>query len=32
MIDARAMSYVNLYGVLAALENLCAIDKTAKMR
>lgn len=30
MIETRAMAYVNLYGVLAALENLCAIDPVAK--
>ena len=30
MQDARALSYVNLYGVLAALEDLCRLDKKAK--
>ena len=30
MIDSKSMAYVNLYGVLAALENLCAIDEQAK--
>ena len=30
MIDTKAMSYVNLYGVLAALENLCTLDNEAK--
>lgn len=30
MIDSRAMAYVNLYGVLATLENLCALDPKAK--
>lgn len=30
MTDPRAMAYVNLYGVLAALENLCALDPKAK--
>ncbi|MBO4445476.1 MAG: hypothetical protein IKT24_06080 [Clostridia bacterium] len=30
MKDPRAMAFVNAYGVLAALENLCAIDDEAK--
>lgn len=30
MKDTKAMAYVNMYGVLAALENLCAIDAPAK--
>lgn len=30
MRDTRAMAYVNMFGVLAALENLCAIDAPAK--
>ena len=30
MTDQRAMAFVNLYGVLAALENLCALDAQAK--
>jgi len=30
MTDPRALAYVNLYGVLATLENLCAMDETAK--
>lgn len=30
MIDPRAMAYVNLYGVLATLENLCVMDRSAK--
>lgn len=30
MTDPRAMAFVNLYGVLATLENLCALDETAK--
>lgn len=30
MIETRAMAYVNMYGVLGTLENLCAIDDTAK--
>ena len=30
MTDPRAMAFVNLYGILAALENLCALDETAK--
>ena len=29
MTDPRAMAYVNLYGVLAALENLCTLDPQA---
>jgi len=28
--DARAMAFVNAYGVLAALENLCDLDSEAK--
>lgn len=30
MTDPRAMAFVNLYGVLATLENLCALDKQAQ--
>ena len=30
MTDTRAMAFVNLYGVLATLENLCAMDQKAK--
>lgn len=30
MTDTRAMAFVNLYGVLAALENLCALDQQAQ--
>lgn len=30
MKDTKAMAYVNMYGVLAALENLCAMDAPAK--
>lgn len=30
MTDTRAMAYVNLYGILAALENMCCIDDKAK--
>ncbi len=30
MTDPRSMAYVNLYGVLATLENLCALDEQAK--
>lgn len=30
MKDTRAMAYVNMYGVLGALENLCAMDAKAK--
>ena len=30
MIEPKAMAYVNLYGVLAALENLCALDPKAQ--
>jgi len=28
--EAKAMAYVNMYGVLATLENLCEIDEEAK--
>ena len=30
MKEAKAMAYVNMYGVLATLENLCQIDDQAK--
>jgi len=30
MIETKAMAYVNMYGVLGTLENLCAMDETAK--
>ena len=30
MKEAKAMAYVNMYGVLACLENLCEIDDEAK--
>lgn len=30
MKEAKAMAYVNMYGVLGTLENLCAMDDTAK--
>lgn len=30
MKEAKAMAYVNMYGVLATLENLCEIDEEAK--
>lgn len=30
MTDPRSMAFVNLYGVLATLENLCALDDKAK--
>ncbi len=30
MKEAKAMAYVNMYGVLATLENLCDIDEEAK--
>lgn len=30
MIEQKAYAYVNMYGVLGALENLCEIDDTAK--
>ena len=30
MKEAKAMAYVNMYGVLATLENLCALDDCAK--
>ena len=30
MKEANAMAYVNMYGVLATLENLCQIDDQAK--
>lgn len=30
MKEAKAMAYVNMYGVLATLENLCEVDDEAK--
>lgn len=30
MKDARAMAFVNMYGILGTLENLCAMDEKAK--
>ncbi|MGN0998811.1 MAG: hypothetical protein ACI4PO_04595 [Faecousia sp.] len=30
MKDTKAMAYVNMYGVLGCLENLCALDKPAR--
>lgn len=30
MKDVKAMAYVNMYGILGTLENLCALDATAK--
>ena len=30
MIETKAMAYVNMYGVLGTLENLCAMDEEAK--
>lgn len=30
MTETKAMAYVNMYGVLATLENLCALDEEAK--
>lgn len=30
MIETKAMAYVNMYGVLGTLENLCVMDDTAK--
>ena len=30
MTDTRALAYVNLYGILATLENLCAMDRKAQ--
>lgn len=30
MIETKAMAYVNMYGVLGTLENLCALDSEAK--
>ena len=29
MKEPKAMAYVNMYGVLATLENLCSLDETA---
>lgn len=30
MIEQKALAYVNMYGVLGSLENLCAMDEKAK--
>ena len=30
MIDTKAMAYVNMYGVLGTLENLCQLDGEAQ--
>ena len=30
MIDTKALAYVNMYGVLGALENLCQLDDRAQ--
>ena len=30
MIEQKALSFVNMFGVLGALENLCAMDDKAK--
>ena len=30
MIETKALAYVNMYGVLGTLENLCALDDKAK--
>ena len=30
MIEQKALAYVNMYGVLGALENLCELDEKAK--
>ncbi len=30
MIEQKALAYVNMYGVLGALENLCELDQKAK--
>lgn len=30
MKESKAMAYVNMYGVLGCLENLCAVDEPAK--
>ncbi len=30
MIEQKALAYVNMYGVLGSLENLCALDEKAK--
>ena len=30
MIDTKAMAYVNMYGVLGALENMCQLDGEAQ--
>lgn len=30
MIETKAMAYVNMYGVLGTLENLCQLDDEAR--
>ena len=30
MIEQKAMAYVNMYGVLGTLENLCELDDEAR--
>ena len=30
MTDARTLAYINLYGILGTLENLCELDEEAK--
>ena len=30
MIEQKSLAYVNMYGVLGSLENLCAMDSVAK--
>ena len=29
MTDAKTLAYINLYGILGALENLCELDEEA---
>ena len=31
MIEQKALSFVNMFGVLGALEDLCAMDDKAKI-
>ena len=30
MKEPKAMAYVNMYGVLGTLENLCSLDEASK--
>ena len=30
MTDARTLAYINLYGILGTLENLCELDPNAR--